>query len=201
MYLGFESQAMDPLAWALILLAAGLVLAVLELFLPSGGMLGVAAFLLLGAAIWLAFRHGSWTGLGVLSVVVLGVPGMVSVAVRVWPETPLGRRLLLEAPTHEEVRPDSGLRRSLKDLVGKTGVARTLMTPNGAVEVAGQVIDAVSESAAIEPGQAIRVVEVQGTRVVVRPSEAPINPNHPQADPLAQSIESLGLDPFADPLA
>jgi membrane-bound serine protease (ClpP class) len=191
---------MDPLVWALVLLLAGLVLAVLELFLPSGGMLGVAAFVLFLAAIWMGFRHGPWTGMTTIVVVVLGVPGLVSFALRVWPETPIGRRLMLDTPTDDEVRPDSNLRRSLKDLEGKLGVARSLMTPNGAVEVAGQMIDAVSQGDVIEPGRQVRVVEVRGTRVIVRPYDAPPTASA-ASDPLAESIESLGLDPFEDPLA
>jgi hypothetical protein len=60
------------------------------------------------------------------------------------------------------------------------------------------VIDAVSEGVSIEAGQAVRIVEVRGMRVVVRPATSAPPPSN---DPLAQPIESLGLDPFEDPLA
>ena len=46
---------MDYLAWAAILLAIGLTLAVLEVFVPSGGLLGFLSFLSMLAAIILPF--------------------------------------------------------------------------------------------------------------------------------------------------
>jgi membrane-bound ClpP family serine protease len=191
---------MDPLVWAGILLALGLTLTVLELFVPSGGILGLISLVSLVVSVGLAFRHGAWTGLGFLAAVVLGVPVGLSLGLRYWPETPMGRRLLLDIPKSEEVLPDRQARRALRDLVGKVGVAKSLMMPSGAVQVEGRTIDALSDGLTIEPGQRIRVVEVRGTRVVVRSTDdepAPVKSN----DPLSQSIESLGLDPFEDPLA
>jgi hypothetical protein len=45
------------------------------------------------------------------------------------------------------------------------------------------------------------VLEVRGSRVVVRPSiESPPVVADP-SDPLSQPIETLGVDPFKDPLA
>src|SRR6185312_15262170 len=51
---------MDYLAWAAILLAIGLSLAMLEVFVPSGGLLGFMSMTSMLAAIFLAFRHGPW---------------------------------------------------------------------------------------------------------------------------------------------
>lgn len=191
---------MDPLAWAMILFVIGLTLAVLELFIPSGGILGVTALLALVAAVWMAFHRGPWTGLGFLAGVVVLVPGAVALALRWWPDTPLGRRILLRAPKSDEVLPDTDQRRELKSLIGKVGEARTLMTPAGAVHVAGRTIDAISVGVAIEPGQRVRVVEVRGTRVVVQPTTDELS-GADAADPLNQPIDALGLDPFEDPLA
>jgi hypothetical protein len=50
----------------------------------------------------------------------------------------------------------------------------------------------------IEAGQAVRVIEVRGNRVVVRPAD---DAEPPAGDVLSQPIESLGLDSFEDPLA
>ncbi len=119
---------MDPLVWAIILLAAGLTLAVLELFIPSGGMIGLLSLVSIVGSIWMAFKHGSWTGLGFTSLAVMAVPVVLAAAFKVWPHTRFGRRILLEVPAGDTVRPDSDVRRSLRSLVGKTGVAQSLMT-------------------------------------------------------------------------
>jgi membrane-bound ClpP family serine protease len=109
--------------------------------------------------------------------------------------------LLPSIPTAAEVMPDDEQRRRLRQLVGKTGQAKSMMLPSGAVEVDGHVVDAVSQGMPIEPGERVRVVEVRGTMVVVQPlGEAPAVERGAD-DVLAQPIESLGIDPFEEPLA
>lgn len=191
---------LDPIVWAAILLLLGLTLAVLELFVPSGGLIGLLSVLSIVASIALAFRHGSWTGLGFMGLTLIGLPLMLVLALQIWPRTPMGRRLLLAVPRSEEVLPDNELRRELKGLVGRVGKARSLMLPSGPVEIDGRVYDALSQGMAIEPGTWVKVVEVRGTRIVVQPSESAPPPRDPD-DPLAQPIDRLGLDPFEDPLA
>ena len=123
-----------------------------------------------------------------------------ALAIKVWPDTPIGRRILPPLPSSEEVLPDSDHRRELQELVGQVGRAKSLMLPSGAAEIAGRTVDALSEGVAIEPGQLVRVVEVRGNRVLVRPAtdETPVRSAD---DPLSQSIETLGLDPFEDPIS
>ena len=191
---------MDFLVWAAILLCIGLALAMLEVFVPSGGLLGFLSLMSMLAALILAFRHGPWSFVGFLGLAVFAVPACLMVALQWWPKTPMGRRILLPLRSSQDVLPDSDKRRSLKSLVGHIGKAKSLMLPSGAVEIDGHVVDALSEGMAIEAGQWVKVIEVRGTRVVVRPTdERPQPPDHDQA--LDQSIESVGLDPFDDPLA
>jgi membrane-bound ClpP family serine protease len=191
---------MDYLVWAGILLSIGLALAMLEVFVPSGGLLGFLSLMSLLAAVIMAFRHGPWSGIGFLGAAVFAVPAGLILALQWWPKTPMGRRILLPLPTSDEVLPDSDRRRNLKSLVGKIGKAKSLMLPSGAVDVEGTTVDALSEGMAIEAGAWVKVVEVRGTRVVVRPTEQrPAPPEHD--DTLDQSIESLGLDPVEDPLS
>ena len=51
---------MTPLAWAILLLAFGLVLVVVELFVPSGGVLGFISLASIVAAVAMAFRHSPY---------------------------------------------------------------------------------------------------------------------------------------------
>lgn len=191
---------MDLLLWAALLMLIGLGLVVLELFIPSGGILGFLAIASIVSAIVLAFLNGPGTGLAFVLTTVVAVPAVLSIAVKVWPDTPMGRRFLLRVPTPEEVLPDSPLRRELKLLVGKYGVAKSVMLPSGVVLIDGQTIDAVGQGVAIEPGQRIKVVEVRGTRVVVRPADNE-PPTEDAEDPLSRPISTLGLDSLENPLA
>ncbi len=190
---------MDPLAWSALLLIVGLVLVTLEVFVPSGGVLGFLSIVSLLAGIILAFYHsGPEVGLLFLAVTAVALPTALALAFRWWPKTPMGRRLLLEVPKSEDVLPDSPERRSLRQLVGKLGVAKTLMLPGGPVLVEGRTIDALSEGQPIEAGQRVRIIEVRGNRVLVRPAD---DEPPPADDLLSQPIESIGLDSLEDPLA
>jgi membrane-bound serine protease (ClpP class) len=190
---------MDPLIWAVLLLILGLTLVVAEVFIPSGGVLGFLSIVSLGGGVVMAFySRGLVAGVVFLTVTAIVVPGALAFAFRWWPHTPMGRRLLLEVPTSDEVLPDTPKRRSLRQLVGKLGVAKNVMLPSGAVVIEGQTIDAISEGMPIEAGQRVRVIEVRGNRVLVRPADD----DAPDSDDvLSRPIESLGLDALDEPLA
>lgn len=189
-------MGMGYLAWAIVLILVALGLGFLELLLPSGGVLGFLTVVALVAAIVMAFQAGPLPGIVVLATTVVGVPTLVVLALRWWPHTPIGRRFLPPIPGGDEVLPDDADRRQLRDLVGRAGTAKSKMLPSGAVLIDGRTVDAVSEGVAIEAGQPIRVVQVRGMRVVVRPIDAASPP--PEAardDILSRPADSLGIDP------
>lgn len=190
---------MDLLGWAVILLLVGLSLAILEVFVPSGGMLGFLSVTSILAALFLAFRHGPWSGLGFLGLALFAVPTGLVLALQVWPKTPMGKRILLPLPTSEDVLPHDQHLLELKKLVGRVGRAKTLMLPSGAIDVDGKTFDALSEGMAIEAGHWVKVVEVRGSRVVVRPTDRPHDAGA-RDEQLNRPIEELGLDPFDEPL-
>jgi len=54
------------------------------------------------------------------------------------------------------------------DLLGKEGVAYSVLRPSGIIDIEGRRVDAVSEGTWIPAGRRVLVVSVQGRRVVVR---------------------------------
>ena len=189
-----------PWAWAILLLVVGLALVVLEVFIPSGGILGFLAACSIIAAVAVGFMDGRpWVGSAILVTAVFGIPLAVILALHWWPRTPLGRRMLLGTPTDDEVLPDRARRRKLKELINQVGVAKSKMLPSGAVTIDGRTIDAVSEGMPIDAGQRVRVIDVHGNRVVVRPVDDEPS-SSADADPLSRPIDAVGLDPFEDPL-
>lgn len=192
------------LTWAIVLLLGGLALMILEAFVPSGGALGTLSVIALLAGVGLAYYSGPLEGTMLLLTSLVAAPFCIYLALKWWPNTPLGRRVLLNAPTSEEVLPDSPHLRTLRELVGKVGKAKSLMLPSGAIVIDGRVIDAVSEGMAIEAGQLVKVVEVRANRVVVRPldpeeeKQLSQQREESQDDLLSRPIDTLGLDPFDD---
>jgi len=191
---------MDPLVWSGLLLLIGLLLVAGEVFVPSAGLLGFLAVAAVLSSVVLAFfSRGLEIGVLFMCVTAVAVPITLFLAFRWWPMTPLGKRLLLELHHGDEALPDT--RRKLRTLVGKVGTASSMMLPSGAILIDGVTLDAVSEGMAVEAGQRVRVVDVRGNRVVVRPVVDDEPDNRPADDVLSQPIESLGLDPFDEPLA
>jgi membrane-bound serine protease (ClpP class) len=197
---------MEPLVWAALLLVLGMILVLMEVFVPTAGMLGFLSVTAILSGIGLAFYNGGLKiGFGFLFGTAVALPIVLALAFRWFPETPIGRRLLPSLPTSEDVLPDNEERRVLRGLLGKVGQAKSPMLPSGMILVEGRVINAVSEGQPIEAGTNVRVIEVRGSRVVVRPLEdgespTPIQPQ--QADDLlSRPIESLGIDFHDDPLA
>jgi membrane-bound serine protease (ClpP class) len=191
-------NALDPLAWSILLMLLGCCLVVLEIFIPSSGLLGVLSAAAFIGSIYFAFQRGPTTGVAFLVCTVIAVPLVLGLAVKVWPHTPMGKAFMGELPSEAEVLPDD----SRRGLVGKIGVARSKMLPSGAVEIEGHMIDAVSQGPAIEPGQYVVVVEVRSNRVVVRAAEEgeQLGGRNPD-DVLSRPIDELGFESLDDPLA
>lgn len=199
---------MDLATWAYLLLLVGLILLVLEFFVPSGGALAVLCALSFLAAIVLGFAAGRWTGVSILLTVCFAVPAATAAAIRWWPDTPIGRLILIQRPkSADDVLPRTVAYRGLKELVGRRGQAKGLMLPSGLVLIDGKSYDAVSDGMVIEPGQPIIVVNVSTQRLVVRPDNtitaelADLDPQPPTtetADQPAGPLVSDIPDPFAE---
>lgn len=183
--------------WAILLLVLGVGLAILEVFIPSAGILCVLAAASVVGAVIMGFRQGPIMGFGILIAAVVGLPAMLVLALKYWPRTAMGRRVLLAPPKSEEVLPDDPNMRTLKTLVGRVGRAKSRMLPAGVILIDGRTIDAVSEGMPIDPGRAVRVIEVRGNRVVVRQVEEE-TPSQTAENPLERPIDSVVPDPFEE---
>ncbi|MCC6493720.1 MAG: hypothetical protein IT424_11960 [Pirellulales bacterium] len=192
-------NVIDPIGWAIILLILGCGILILEVFIPSGGLLSFFALVAIVGSMVVAFRHDTTTGLSFMAVAVIAVPAVIGLAFKLWPKTPMGRSFLGDLPSEEEIK----LEDPRRALVGKIGVAKSPMLPSGAIEINGQLMDAVSQGLAIDPGQPVIVVEVKANRVMVRPasSDEVQLASLPNDDVLSRPIEEFGFDSLEDPLS
>src|SRR5688500_14952797 len=90
------------LSLAYILIGAGFLLMVAELFIPSGGILSVlsATGILVGVA--MTFFHSTSLGLWTLTGVGIAFPIVLAVSLHYWPKTPMGKRFFLTAPSEDD---------------------------------------------------------------------------------------------------
>jgi membrane-bound ClpP family serine protease len=218
---------MTATIWVAVLLLIGLAVMMLEVFVPSGGILGFVSVAAILTAVGTAFLQiGVVAGMTVLAITVLAVPTVLSLAFRWFPETPLGRRVLPPPPDPADVLPDATRRRQLREFVGRVGHAVDELLPWGTVEIGDLVVEAMSESGPITVGAAIEVVGVQGMSLVVRsverdesaaqqpsqpPQPAPLDrvPGQPDGQagdggagsPLSSVLETFEFEEFEPPRA
>jgi membrane-bound ClpP family serine protease len=190
----------DALFWAGILVIVAIGLFVLELFVPSGGVLSALAMLAIVGSVVAAFSGGFLPGMIALTGNLILIPLLIVAAIKWWPYTPIGRMIVLHTPeSEEEVLPDTPAIRELHDLIGRRGTAKTKMLPNGAVVIDGRTYDAVSEGVAIESGQAIRVKAIRTNRIIVVPVSDTAPASVEEAEVLAQPADRFGLGSLEDP--
>ncbi|MEO1715632.1 MAG: NfeD family protein [Planctomycetota bacterium] len=170
---------MEPmLVWGLSLIAVAVLLIVIEMFIPSGGIIALTAGVVGVSGVVCLFLTDRnpvlWGSLGILTLVVL-FPASFFLWVKLLPTTSWGQALLGERPAAERqtlAEKEQEQRDGMRALVGEQGVAMTPLRPVGTVEVNGARYDALAEGVAIERGDAIRVTGADLTQLRVRPSTA-----------------------------
>ena len=149
-----------------ILVVTGILLMTMEVFVP-GGILGLIGGVLAVLGIYYSFSgYGMVFGMAILliSVVVLGV--LIVMAFKLIPHTRAGQWFILG----EEVSKAKGVHSDSytgSNLVGKEGVTESLLRPAGIAQIEGQRVDVMTEGEYVEPSTRIRVIRVDGNRVVV----------------------------------
>ena len=147
-----------------VLIIAGLVLMALEIYVPGFvlGSIGLVLMIVAGVVTYRAYG-------GKVTVLVAGIEVALTLAVvyaslKFFPETAAGRKMILAktlagARSHTERE---------SDLIGREGVAHTVLRPTGVAMVDGKRLDVVAESGMIERGSAVKVVAVEENRVLVQ---------------------------------
>lgn len=149
---------------AIVLLGLGLALIVAELMFPSLGVLGLLAALCVVGAVASAFAESTPLGIRFLVAVALLVPVAIVAGLKLLPHGPLGKTLVARGFTFED---GAAVDRRDAELLGQDGVAESFLRPIGVARFGGRRVDVVSRGEPIEAGASIRVIEVEGNRVVV----------------------------------
>ena len=173
----------------IILFLMGLVCLALELFVfPGFGVFGMAGILLVLCSIVLAshtfvwptqeyeYREMGYTLLQVTAALVGVGVGAILLA-RYLPSLPLFHRLILKPePWTGSAEADDPLAKppmegyeSLGFLVGETGRTTSPLRPTGKARFGNLLLDVTAEGFYVEPDTLVEVVDVQGSRVIVKP--------------------------------
>jgi len=176
----FFSKYMVGLAesMAVLVFIVGFLLILLEIFLLPGYMIpGFVGVTLLIAGLVLASQpyvvpttpyEVKLTTENVVWVLgsFVGSVFLFILLVQFLPHTPAHAWTVLSATEPQSAGYSVAMERD-KQLLGKTGVAHSVLRPAGRAEIEGTVIDVVTEGDFIERGKTIRVKYVDGNRIVV----------------------------------
>jgi membrane-bound serine protease (ClpP class) len=149
------------------LFALGILLMILEIFLP-GGIVGTIGFVSIASGLVLA-AYDTQQGLASL-----GIAALITAVVTYFLVKKFGLRGLINRfVLGDEQKNEAGYvaPKNQRDLLGKTGIALTPFRPAGTAKIEGMRVDAVTAGGYIPAGTRVVVVLVEGTRVVVQEEE------------------------------
>ncbi len=155
------------LLFAVFLYVACAALIVAEVFIPSGGLLGVCALACVVGGVAIFFHYSAAAGwLGAVVAAVM-VPLLLVGAYRILPKTRFGRRVILAPPVRERGDAISDTAELVR-LLGQAGEVLTPLRPVGMCAFAGRRVECVAESGYIQKGKVVKVIRVEGTQLTVR---------------------------------
>jgi membrane-bound serine protease (ClpP class) len=146
-----------------LLFVAGVTLIFSEFFVP-GITLGVVGSVLVVVSIALGWHRYPEYGIFILAGETTGVIVIIGLGLLLLVKTPLGRGLVLKA----NQQTSAGYSSYAEDqtLVGKLATVHTALRPAGSIMLERRRIDAVSNGMFIDAGKTVRIIQVEGHRVV-----------------------------------
>ncbi|MDR2183022.1 MAG: hypothetical protein LBE55_02500 [Clostridiales bacterium] len=150
------------LIWAIVLLVVGLFLLVVDIYIEGFGVLGVVALAILAASLFITAAFVPMGGYIVLGKIALLVPGTFFFF-RFLKSKQLDGRLILTETLAQDKVDVSGL----EYFMGKEGITKTALRPQGMADFNGAGVEVSSDSKYISEGKRVKVVDVKGGKVFV----------------------------------
>ncbi|MFC5542099.1 MAG: nodulation protein NfeD [Bacilli bacterium] len=149
----------------IVLFIIGFALLIAELFVP-GGILGLLGGAVMIISLLFAGKSVVYMAYSIIIALAIAIIGMVVLVKFFGKNLHLFSKLVLKDATTTEEGYVSNVNRI--DLIGKEGITVTPLRPAGTVLIDEERIDVVSEGSYIDVHTKVKVVEVEGSRIVVR---------------------------------
>jgi membrane-bound ClpP family serine protease len=163
-----DESSSGSLIAAVLLGVATFGIFIVELLIPTGGLLAILCVATAITSIVLGFMYDPTAGMVLLALYAVAAPFMLMIGLRVAAKSPLGRRLVLSAEIPARTGAEPASVQSLP-AVGDSGEAITPLRPAGFARINGRRMDATAEGDLIDAGTPIEVVSVRDGQVRVRP--------------------------------
>ena len=156
----------------LICFFIGVGLLVLEAFMPGFGIAGISGIVVETVAVALTWiHHGPVAALGMLLIIL----SMIAIAISMSLRSATNGRLSKSKLILRETESNEAGYRSTEDMevfLGREGRTTTVLRPTGIAEFDGVRLNVVSEGEFIPSGTSVRIVRIEGSRILVRPVQA-----------------------------
>lgn len=165
----------EHIVWAVVFIGMAVALFLAELFVPSGGIIGIASAACLIAGVVFLFWFDTTLGLVGAIVSVIALPFAFAGALWIWPNTPIGRALILggnEDPEESDLDGQAvpGIaKHEAAFALGTEGETLTELRPVGTCLFDGKRQECLSASGVIASGMRVIVVSADGMQVKVQP--------------------------------
>lgn len=154
------------LGWiGLICLMAGLVCVIIEMFHPGFGAPGILGSILLLVGVIL-YAKTLIQGL-IMIIIIIAILGVaLTIVLQSASKGHLAKHLVL----HDSLDESEGFSNlgDLEYFVGSEGVSLTVLRPAGTADFNGVKLDVVSEGDFISKDTAVKIIKVEGHRIVVK---------------------------------
>ncbi|MEM8734100.1 MAG: NfeD family protein [Planctomycetota bacterium] len=191
---------MDPFFIAVLLYLAAIVFAFVDLFIPSGGLLLIIGGILAAASIFFGFRSSTNMGMGMLAIISASIPAFAFAAIKIWPRTPLGKRIILGPPKAKSAE-ETIASGDTDALIGQVVVAEYPLMPSGQIRIDGQLHNASVRNGVIDAGDHVEIQGRRGRDLVVRKTDkSPTRNGSSEAVNQDQTDQSPAASPPSDSL-
>lgn len=153
---------------SIVFFLIGLSLFLAEIFIPFG-ILAIAGLSSMLLSILLTGNDLRATGIAILIALIVATTGMVILVKFFGKRLQLFNRIILSDSTDTKSGYVSNVNRT--ELVGQIAVTATELRPSGTIIFGEERIDAVSEGRYIGRNKDVKIIKVEGSRIVVRELE------------------------------
>lgn len=173
----FVSHYLVDLANAIevMVFLVGLILIALEIFvIPGFGAAGVIGIVMVVASLFMALvgnfdlvTYDSVTvPLYTLAASLIGLGILVALMIKYLPQSSAFNKFVLQTTYTSELPPLANI--NYKALLGMEGEAMTTLRPAGTALLGNERVDVITEGEFIGAGEPVRVVRIDGRRIIVR---------------------------------
>ena len=146
----------------------GIGLLVLEAFMPGFGLPGISGIILEVIAVVMTwFNLGPMAALGITLIILSIIAIAISISLRSATKGKLSRSQII---LNDVESAEAGYRSSedMNIFLGREGTATTVLCPTGMADFDGVKLNVMSEGEFVPAGTKVQIVQVEGSRIIIK---------------------------------